>query len=216
MKRSKKLLLIAVLFFASGTVFAQGAQFGSIFIAGGAGGFLSTHSNFSEVYKSSFGKDYFGQLGVSMTDNIYLTGKLTYFHKTGVPVFQTINFINNTTTSSNGGSADFKEWIINAGMIYNFPLFAGFEASVNGGLFYAIVREIQNSSDGSPLFNLSTKSVGLYLGGGMEYHIPIIPVSVFFETQYNLASQFNQVGSSTDYGGLNLNIGARFFINTGL
>ncbi len=216
MKRFKILLQLLVLFIATQTIFAQRSQFSEVFVGGGAGGFLSTHSHFSDVYKSGFGEDYFGQLGLSAYKKTYLSVKLTYFHKTGVPIFKDVAPSSITNPVSGNGNADFKEWIINAGIIYNLPLFDGLDASLNGGFFYAFINENQTAADGSSLIHLVTKSLGLYLGGGIEYHIPGIPFSIFGETQYNLASQLNGVGSVTGYGGLNINAGVRIYIDTGL
>lgn len=216
MNKIKVILIILVFFIASGTSFAQFIRFGKVFIGGGFGGFLSTHSHFSEVYKSNFGEDYFGQIGASVSPKTFLSAKLTYFHKTGVPVLKLSPLINGQHSGTAGGNADFKQWIINAGFIYNFPLFEGLDASINGGAFYAFIKENQTTANGATLIDLSTKSLGLYLGGGIEYHIPEMPFSVFAETQYNLASQLSTIGSATNYGGLNLNLGARIYIDTGL
>lgn len=216
MNKIKVILIFLVFFVASGNSFAQYTEFNRVFIGGGFGGFLSTHSHFSDVYKSSFGTDYFGQIGVSMSPRTYISGKLTYFHKTGVPVLQLNSLTSGPHSSTGSGNADFKQWIVNAGLIYNLPILEGLDASINAGLFYAFIRENQAASNGATLIDLSTKSLGLYLGGGIEYHIPEMPFSVFAETQYNLASQLNTVGSATNYGGLNLNLGARIYIDTGL
>jgi hypothetical protein len=205
---SKCILIFLVL---TGTVLAQELNFRNLYLSGGVGEFFSTHAKFSEVYKSRWGLDYFGEFGYAMSNKTYLTAKVSYFQKNGTPVIFTFNN-NGLQSQSTAGTAKFIQWIYNFGILYDFFLSKDFSFNINGGIFYSTINDLQKESDGITLINLDSKSVGAFIGGGVEKNLPVIPVSLIFTAQFNYASQVGLIGTATDYGGLNFTLGARIYI----
>jgi hypothetical protein len=152
--------------------------------------------------------------GLPISTRAYLYGKATYFAKNGVPVIYTYNYQNGnlvSITETKDGTASFKEWIINAGIQYNMFLSDDFTFSINGGIVYALLSEERRSSSGAASLNISAVGVlGFFGGMALEKNFHGSPFSVYVEPQYNY-SRRHIVGVLGDYGGLNLDLGIRYY-----
>jgi hypothetical protein len=110
-----------------------------------------------------------------------------------------------------GGSATFREWLFNAGLLYNFILSNNNTLGINGGIVLVSVNEQTNGPAGS--YSVTTKGggfLGLFGGVILERKFENSPFSVFGEVQYNLSRNGIISGLGND-GGLNMNLGLRFY-----
>jgi hypothetical protein len=194
-----------ILCFAGLSVFAilpapaQVAEPPSAFVSANAGGFVTTKAAFDRIYGSRLVFALGGALGLPLSPQSYLYGKVTYFSKTSNPA----TFAN--------GSATFTQWIINAGAQQNFTVSHEFDIGVNGGLTYSTFSEEIRFNGSNTSSSVKGRGLlGLFVGVDLEHRIAGGPLSVFGEGQYNFAWPIisSLIGN---YGGVNLTAGLRYY-----
>ena len=208
------ILLLLLVPVHDAAVAAQTDDQPSAFISANFGGFLTSNRDFSKVYDSNLGLAFGASLGLPLSAQSYLYGKVTYFSKTGVPVLYTYHVQNGTlvsTTEWRTGTARFKQWIVNFGSQYNVFLSENVLLGINGGFTYSSISDDQSNPDGSEGASAHGNGLlGLFVGAGLEKRFAGSPISAFAEGQYNYGWP---VISATvgNYGGLNLTVGIRYY-----
>lgn len=213
MKKKVIITLIALILIGiNSKILAQDSINRKAFISINTGCYLPTGSDFSKIYGNfifinglSFGIPFTNQ-------NLFLYGKAMYFRKEGIPIiyhFTSINGISNTYTTQEG-SIYINHFLFNLGLQYNFILHENFKIITNCGL--AMIKS--NEKSDNPV-NYSSNSGGLsgfFIGLGLERKFAKIPLSLFFECQYNSTLTILKT-YNLDYSALNLNIGLRYYFN---
>ncbi len=209
-----KVLLFSMLFIS--TIFSQQKSMKSPFISANLGIYNIAESNFEQVYSSKVGFLPGITVGLPLSSRSYLYGKVSYFAKDGVPVNYSYILQNGNLVLSSegkGGSAKFREWLFNAGILYNFFLSEDFTLGINGGLVFVSLNEKKNGPANS--YSVTSTGGGLlgFFGGvNLEKNFVNSPFSLIGEIQYNL-SRGDLQSFAGNYGGLNINLGARFYFN---
>lgn len=208
------LLILLILMLIGVSANSQTTQPRLFFISAQTGGYYITNDNFSDTYGSNLGIIYSLDFGVTLTNQVFLYSKVSYFSKNGVPekILYNIDSTGQTsTTITKEGTAKYKEWIINAGVQYNLNLSDVLLLCMNGGLTYLKVNEVQRYNDNVSLVNLDRSGLfGFFIGAGLEKHFGESPFCALLECQYNF-SLFGILGLSKGYGGTNLSLGIRFY-----
>lgn len=185
----------------------------SVFISANLGVYIVAQDQFDRVYDSNMGFMPSVEVGLPVSTRTYLYGKISYFLKRGVPIFyqyelQNGNFV--LVSETKDGSASFKEWIFNAGLLYNIFLTEEYTLGINGGLTFVSLSEERNST----VFNSVKYSGGGLLGffGGLmvERNFNGSPFSLTCEIAYNL-SRGDIKTFVGNYGGFNTNLGVRYY-----
>lgn len=208
----KRVLLLCVIFVSS--LYPQQTNSKSVFISLNLGIYDVSNNQFNKAYNSNIGFLPGITIGLPFSTRTYLYGKASYFSKDGVPVIYTYDFQNGksiVTSESKGGTAKFREWIYNIGLLYNIFLSEEFTLGVNGGIVFANTHEEQED----PAISLSATSnsfglMGLFGGCILERNFDNSPFSIIGELQYNFSRKdvTSIVGNN---GGLNVNLGGRFY-----
>ena len=202
------------MFSISFVIFPQNNNFKSVFISTHSGIFLTSIENFDKTYDSNLGLVYGLGIGLPLSTRSYIYGKATLFSKSGTPVIQTYSIVNGTpvlVSESREGSASFTQWLINGGFLYNFFLSQDLTLGVNAGITYSIVSEEQKNNSGSVRLSVDGSGVfGFFFGAVLEKNFDQIPISIFFEPQYNFMRS-DVLNYTENYGGLNLNLGIRYY-----
>jgi hypothetical protein len=207
-------IVSAFILLSQSAVLSQTAELRSAFVSANVGVFVTANANFSKVYDSKAGFVFGGGIGLPLSTRAYLYGKVTYFSKSGVPVIYTYTYQNGnlvSITETKGGTATFKQWIFNGGIQYNIFLSEDFTLGITGGIAYSRFSEEQRSPASSLTSTIDGTGVFGFFGGiGIEKNFQGSPFSVFAEAQYNY-SRRDLVGVVGDYGGLNLDLGIRYY-----
>ncbi len=210
----KKVNLVIFIFFISISLYAQSKNLESPFLSVHSGVFLTSIKNFDKTYNSQLGLVYGLGAGLPLSTKSYIYGKATLFYKSGTPVIRTYNLQNGTpvlVSETREGSATFKEWIINGGFLYNFFLNRDWTLGINGGITYSKVSESQKDINGTVSSSIGSSGIfGFFIGGVLEKNFNKSPFSIFIEPQFNF-SRSDVLRYVGNYGGLNLNIGARYY-----
>ena len=215
MKKTSLLILLFLLLNSNSQLFSQTTEPKSAFVSINTGGFITAHQDFTKVYSSSFGLTYGAGVGLPLSSRMHLYGKATYFSKTGVPVLYS-NTYDSTgaiikSTETKDGTATFKQWIVNGGLQYDFPLSEDFTVAINGGATYSSIKENRSSLNGTVNGGINGSGILGYFGGlSLEKSFPDSPFAVFAESQYNFSRNdiLNFIGN---YGGTNLTVGIRYY-----
>lgn len=209
-----KIQILTIVMLSTVSIYAQSDSLKSSFFSLHSGIFLTSLENFDETYDSQYGFVYGLGIGMPLSTRLSIYGKATLFSKSGSPVIKTYNYENGTRTlvsESREGSASFTQWIINGGLLYNYPINENWILGLNGGITYSIVSEKQKNGGGDTILSIEGSGIfGFFFGGILERKFNKSSFSLFFEPQYNSSRSdvLNYVGN---YGGLNLNIGARYY-----
>lgn len=181
-----------------------------------AGGFISARKNFSRNYGSNLGITYGAGIGLPVSSDIYVTGRATYFSKSGDAYTYHYTFDQNgrlvSHTETKDGTAKFTQWLINVGLEGKIPLSETFSLYPAAGITYTKYKEETKSSNS----NLSSSSaisgmIGFFGGAGIEKKLEVIPFSVFAEAYYNLIPDlFSDLFGNM--GGTNINLGLRYYL----
>ncbi|MCU7495632.1 MAG: hypothetical protein HF314_02290 [Ignavibacteria bacterium] len=215
---SKRVALITVfLLISQFELFSQNNVPSPFYVSLNIGGFISAREGFSEVYDSRLGFSFGGGLGLPLSSQMYLTGRATYFSKSGVPFTYNYHYDRENgdltgITRTKDGSATYKQWMINGGLEYKIPLSDILTLYPMAGLTYSKYTEESKSSDGR-LGSTTDASgmIGYYAGTGLEGKLNAIPLTVFAEAYYNFLRQ-SLLGITGNVGGANLNAGVRYYL----
>ncbi len=209
-----KVLLFSMLFIS--TIFSQQESRKTPFISANLGIYNIAENNFDQVYNSKIGFLPGITVGLPLSSCTYLYGKVSYFAKDGVPVNYTYILQNGNLVLSyegKGGSAKFSEWLFNAGILYNFFLSDDFTLGINGGVVFVSLNETKNGPANSySITNTGGGWLGFFGGVNLEKNFVNSPFSLIAEIQYNL-SRGDIQSFAGNYGGLNINLGGRFYFN---
>jgi hypothetical protein len=205
-----KSLIVSLLLFSC--AIAQQSNTRSVFIGVNAGLFNIERENFDKTYNSSAGFCPSLTIGIPVSTRSYLYGKVSYFSKSGTPSTFTYAYVDNTpgvTEEIKSGSADFSEWLFNAGFMYNFFLSEDFTLAVNGGLSFVNLNE-EIKTSGYSVKNNGGGFLGGFGGISLEKNFTGSHFSAVAEIQYNAAKE-NISSFMGNYGGLNASVGARYY-----
>lgn len=212
----KKTLIFVLVIISSLSIYAQGENLKSVFLSVHSGIYLTSIEDFDKTYNSQLGLVYGLGIGLSLSTRSYLYGKATYFSKSGTPVIQTYNFENGTpvlVSETREGSASYTQWIFNGGFLYNFFLSRDWTLGLNGGITYSRISEEQKNNSGTVSLSVDGSGIfGFFIGGVLEKNFNQSPFSIFIEPQFNF-SRSDVLRYVGNYGGLNLNVGARYYFN---
>lgn len=193
---------------------AQTGKMKSPFISFHSGMFVSSGKNFSKTYDSRTGIVFGAGLGLPFSSSTWLYGKATYFAKSGVPIISTYEYADghwNLISEKKEGSAEFKQWLFNGGLLVKIFFNTDWTFGITGGVTYSTVKESQSNNDGSVGISYSNLSAfGLFIGGQIEKNFGSSPFSVFIEPQYNFLTTGLPFDNGS-LGGLNFNAGIRFY-----
>jgi len=210
----KKILILVLVIISSLSIYAQNENKKSVFLSVHSGIFLTSIEDFDKTYDSQLGLVYGLGIGLPLSTRSYLYGKATLFSKSGTPVIQTYNFENGTpvlVSETREGSASYTQWIFNGGFLYNFFLSQDWTLGINGGITYSTVSEEHKNNSGTVSLSVDGSGIfGFFIGGVLEKNFNKSPFSVFIEPQFNF-SRSDVLRYVGNYGGLNLNIGARYY-----
>jgi hypothetical protein len=200
---------IFLLLIGSSLLFSQSKESKSAYISVHSGFLHTSKEDFDKAYDSKWGLVYGLGFGVPLSTRTLIYVKATLFATNGTSSYRVYNDDTSMWEYRNG-TANFTEWIYNGGVLYNIFLNIDWTMGVNGGLTYTSISEEQKKQDGRELLSKNGSSLGLFIGGSIEKNFSKSPFSVFFETQYNLP--LNEISDYIgNYGGLNLNLGFRYY-----
>lgn len=181
-----------------------------------AGAYLINLKDFDKVYDSKMIFIFGANVGIPISDNVGFYLKGNYLRKNGTPVVRTYVFDKGQIVGikeSREGSAKFSMLLFNFGLQYSFLNIGQFKVAANGGMTYSKIYEVLKNIDGNEISRIKGGGIiGLFLGGMIGREFKTKPFSVFSEIQY-VFSRRDLVGLVGDYGGLNLNIGLRYYFN---
>ncbi len=195
-------------------IYSQTEVAKSLFISAHSGGLITSLEDFDKTYDSQAGFVYGIGLGIPFTTRSYLYGKATLFAKNGTPVNKTYGIENGKfvlISETKGGTAKFTEWIFNAGYMYNFFLSPDWTLGINGGISILKMKEEKKYIDGISTTSDGTGLFGFFAGAALEKNFGKSPFSVFVEIQFNV-SRGDVLQYVGDYGGVNINAGARYYL----
>lgn len=176
------------------------------------GAFISSRSDFASTYNSNTGLAFGVGAGLPFTSQLYLCARATYFSKSGTPWWYTYSFQNGTTTlvsKVRDGSAEFKQWIFNAGLRYNFPILTTYQLGVGAGVTVTMFSESDRSANGlGSSENSGEGALGYYGELDIQRRLRNTPLVVFGDVRYNLTRQ-TVLAAVGNYGGVDLSIGVR-------
>ena len=208
----KRLVLLSLAFMSS--LYAQQTELKSAFISANLGAYVVAQSQFDKVYDSNIGFMPGITLGLPLSIRTYIYGKASYFFKNGTPINYTYDLQNGNfvlVSESKEGTAKFREWLFNIGLLYNIFLSEEYTLGINGGLtLVSLYEEKKNSS-----YSVTSKGGGLlgFFGGLIiERNFENSPFSAIGAISYNL-SRGDIQSFAGNYGGLNVNLGVRYYFN---
>ncbi len=210
----KFFIFLILIISISSSIYSQKENLKSPFLSIHTGGFLSYLDNFDKTYDSQLGFVYGLGAGLPVSTRSYIYGKATLFSKTGTPIIRTYYFDSGelvSMTEKREGIAEYDQWIINAGFLYNFFLNPDWILGINAGITYSIISEKQKNKSGERLSSIEANGViGFFTGGIIEKNFDKSPFSIFFEFQLNFSRNdvLEYVGN---YGGINSNLGIRYY-----
>jgi len=204
-------LLLSLVFISS--LYSQQTNLKSVFVSANLGVYDIARNQFDKEYNSNLFFLPGFTLGIPISTRTYLYGKASYLSKDGVPIWYSYAFQNGNmvlTSESREGTAKFRELIINAGLLYNIFLSEGYTLSINGGIVFVSVNEDKEGPEGSSAKIKGSGIIGLFGGTSIERNFDNSPFSIVGEVQYNF-SRGEVISLSGNYGGLNINLGGRFY-----
>lgn len=179
-----------------------------------AGGFIISQSGFSNTYGSNLGPAFGVGLGLALTTHLFLCTKASYFTKQGTPLWVTYGFTNGKSTiisESRNGSANFREWILDGGMKYDFFISKPYNLGLEGGITVITFADRAQSANGQDSFQDNGEGAfGFYAGLSLERRFKRNPFAVFADAQYNYALK-NVATAVGNYGGMSLSLGVRYY-----
>ncbi|HKJ82053.1 MAG TPA: hypothetical protein VJ954_08520 [Ignavibacteriaceae bacterium] len=204
-----------ILFLINVEVLTQTIQTKSFIVSFNSGGFLISRDHFSDTYNSDFGPTVGLGLGVTLSEKINLLVKATYFSKKGIPSISTFSMDSaghsTIVTQKNGGSAVFRELLINAGLQYNIDIAEDIMLGTNGGLTFVYAKEVQNDKTGKNILTSNASGLwGFFIGASLEKRFGEGPFSLFMECQYNF-NLIGFLGLIPGFGGTNISLGGRVY-----
>ncbi len=206
--------LFIFIFLSSTLIFSQDLK--SVFLSVHSGIFSSSIDNFSDTYNSQNGFVYGFGVGLPLSSRTYIYGKATNFSKSGTPIIRSYNVINGQlvlASETREGTAKFNQWIINGGFLYNFFLNPDWTLGLNAGVTYSIVSEEQKNANGTIGYSSDGSGIfGFFIGSVLEKNFSESHFSIFIEPQYNF-SRSDVLRYVGNYGGINLNIGIRYYFS---
>lgn len=208
----KRILLLSLFIISS--LYAQQTNPQSAFGSLNVGIYDIAQNQFDKTYNSNIGFLPGITVGLPILTQTYLYGKISYFTKNGVPENNELELQNGNPVvipEDRGGTATFREWLFNAGLLYDFILSNNYTLGINGGIVFVSVNEEKNGPAGS--YWAVTKGggfLGLFGGVILERKFENSPFSLVGEVQYNLSRSGIISGLGND-GGLNINLGLRFY-----
>lgn len=210
----KHILLLSLIFISS--IYAQQTNFKSAFISANLGIYDVAQSQFDQVYNSNIGFMPGISLGLPISTRTYVYCKASYFSKEGVPVIYSYELQNGNfvlSSESREGTAKFREWLFNAGLLYNIFLSEEYTLGVNGGIVLASIYEDKEvPTDSYPLTSSGGGLLGVFGGVSLERNFDNSPFSIIGEIQYDF-SRSDILSAAGNNGGLNVNIGGRFYFH---
>jgi hypothetical protein len=209
----KKIILLIIIFFIN--IFPQQENNKSIFISANMGVYDIKKEQFEEAYKSKIGFSPSISIGLPFSTKTYLYGKVSYFYKAGTPILYSYYFQNGTLISASeekNGTAKFKEWIYNIGILYNIFLSEDYTLGINSGIVIASINEDKQWTGGSSVTSTGMGLLGVFGGLIIERNIANSPISILGEIQYNYSRE-SLISSVGDYGGLSVDVGCRFYLS---
>ena len=198
----KKIFLILLLFFVvdvSGQTLEHKRGFVSLHY--GRYGVLS--KNFTKYYETRFGYYFGGSLGIPLTEKVSLFGKLSYFQKEGIPIYE--------PTGLREGSAILKEGLINAGIQIKFYRSKIIDFIFSSGLTFALIDEERFAPTGA--FTYETEGngdLGIFIGGAIEINLGKSPFALVNEINY-IYSWNPVLEYEKSYQALNYSASLRFY-----
>ncbi len=213
---SKKILLFCIFItLTSTTILPQGRMYRAVWFSAHSGFMLSSKNNIEDTYDSKAGFVYGIGAGLPVSGRTYIYGKATWFSLSGTPVVENWGYRDDEWTlleSHREGKAEYSQWLINAGMLVNLYRTENWAVGINGGLSWSSIEEKKSSVDGNITSGFEGSGViGTFAGLTVERNIFDNRFTVFAEPQYNFTFETIS-GFVGNYGGLNMNIGIRFYI----
>jgi len=205
-----------MLFLVSFTIFPQSNNLKSVFVSAHSGIFFTSIEDFDKTYDSNIGLVYGLGIGLPLSTRSYIYGKATLFSKSGaisVPNYAVVNGELVYVFDTREGSANFTQFIINGGFLYNLFLNKDWTLGLNGGLTYSIVSDEQKNGTGTIVLSVEGSGIfGFFVGAVLEKNFDQSPISIFFEPQFNFMRS-DVLNYTKNYGGINLNLGARYYFD---
>ncbi len=207
-----------ILFLCISDIKAQ-AETKSAYVSLHGGLIYVSSDSFSKVYNSRFGFIFGGGIGLPISTRLSLYAKAALFRKSGVPVIYNYKFENNNwilESETKDGSAEFRQWLFNFGLQYNFISNKDYSLGVSGGVNYNLISEEKVSLGGLVGFSQNKSSFGGYFAGiSFEEKIQCTPVATFLEVQYNHVL-FDYFSFNPNKENIILNLGLRYYFGIGL
>ena len=217
----KNVLLLCVMLISS--LYAQQTNLKSAFVTANLGVYDVAQSQFDQVYNSNIGFLPGISLGLPISTRTYFYCKASYFSKDGVPEAYELELQNGKSvivSEGREGTAKFREWLFNAGLLYNIFLSEEYTLGINGGISFVNFYEEKEGPAGSySVISTGGGFLGFFGGVSLERNFDSSPFSIVGEVQYNLSRGDIQsfVGAlqsfTSNYGGLDINLGGRFYFN---
>ena len=206
----KKYFLLIVFYFLIGIAANLSAQNLSFNI----GSYFPNDEYFKDDYKSHIGLAIGSTVGIPLSNNFSIYGKVTYFFISGTPLIQEITYTSAgeiKKRSYRDGTASFKEFIFNLGIQYHIFSYRKINFLINSGLVYGTDIEDRKSSDGKLTYHEEgIKLLGLFGGISAERQIGKSNLSILSELQYDY-SLLENIG---DYGGIVFSFGIKYYFRT--
>ena len=162
------------------------------FVSVGLGPFWTDRSGFAETYGSRAVLAGAVGFGLPVARHLHLYGKVMYMAE-----------------KSLDETAQFKQWLVNAGLQYGLPLLDDIILAFQGGVAYSVVSEETHNADGLSSSLHGSGIQGLFGGVGAERTFDRSPWSVFAEIQYN-TTRSDIASLVGEFGGLNIMLGIRY------
>lgn len=210
--KTHSIFVIIVLLILTKELFAQEDTKREAFISINTGVYLPSRTDFKKIYDSRFTFNNGLSLGVPVTNSdIYLYGKAMFFKCEGVPIiyhYESKDGVSYTYTTREGNII-YKQFLFNLGIQYNYSITELNKFIANGGV--SIVNATESTINTSADSKSEAKGfAGYFIGIGYEKDFNNIPISVFWEMQYNF-NRFVFKALDLSYGGANINIGFKFY-----
>lgn len=162
------------------------------FVSVGLGPFWPEQPGFAETYGSQTVLAGSVGFGLPVVPHLHLYGKVMYIARKSVDE-----------------TAQFQQWLVDAGLQYGLPLVGDIDLGFQGGVAYSVVSEQMKELDGSSSSVRGSGIQGFFAGLGAERPLERSSCSVFAELQYN-APLSDAAALMSDYGGLSVTVGIRY------
>ena len=199
----KKLIISLFVLFLFSNITAQTTDKKKGFIALHFGEYGVLSESFTKYYGSRFGYFFGGNLGIPLSAKVSLFGKVSYFQKEGIPIYE--------VTGLREGSAILKEGIIDFGIQVRYFLVGSIHLIIISGITIAVIDEERFSP--THQFTYETEgngNFGIILGGAIEISLGKSPFSIVNEVNY-IYSWKPVLEYENTYQALNLTTGLRLY-----